>query len=124
MQTGREKPIRKRSVLSQQSPWVIVIVIFIAIGSYFFSRKLSPQTGSSTIKSTELSLEDEVRKAREGDPAAMARIGIRYYFGDQVEKDVEEAERLLRKAAAQGDPTAIKAIAKYFPPAPEPGQED
>ena len=42
------------------------------------------------------------KAAEAGDPEAQVLLGICYYFGDGIPRDVEEAARWYRKAAEQG----------------------
>ncbi len=49
---------------------------------------------------------DDIKLAEQGDAEAQFRLGERYYNGDDVEQDYEEAVKWYRKAAEQGNASA------------------
>lgn len=51
-----------------------------------------------------------VMAADQGDARAQCYLGICYEYGEGVAKDIKEAVRLYKLAAAQGDEDAKKAL--------------
>jgi TPR repeat protein len=55
---------------------------------------------------------DELQQAADqGDPIAQYNLGVDYYRGDRVERDVAKAAELWRKAAASGHVNASNSMA-------------
>lgn len=56
----------------------------------------------------------ELRLAEQGDVNAQYRMAIRYYRGEEVEQDYEEAVNWYRLAAKQGSPEAQVGLALCY----------
>ena len=50
-------------------------------------------------------------QARAGNPEAQRKLGLMYWVGKGVPKNINEAKHWLTKAADQGDPIAVKRLA-------------
>jgi TPR repeat protein len=50
-------------------------------------------------------------QARSGNPEAQRKLGLMYWVGKGVPKNINEAKHWLTKAASQGDPIAAKRLA-------------
>jgi len=50
-------------------------------------------------------------QARAGNPEAQRKLGLMYWVGKGVPKNINEAKHWLTKAASQGDPIAVKRLA-------------
>ena len=63
----------------------------------------------------EINLDSESTKcllqARAGNPEAQRKLGLMYWVGKGVPKNINEAKHWLTKAANQGDPIAVKRLA-------------
>lgn len=58
---------------------------------------------------------DRLRRVAEaGDPIAQASLGLRYYRGQGVRKDLEEAFRWTKQAAEQGEARAQSNLGFYY----------
>lgn len=58
---------------------------------------------------------DRLRRVAEaGDPIAQASLGLRYYRGQGVRKDLEEAFRWTKQAAEQGEARAQSNLGLYY----------
>ena len=55
-------------------------------------------------------MESERRRAEGGSDSAQYDVGMRYFRGDGVEKNLEEAKKWLEMSAKQGNETAAKRL--------------
>ncbi len=62
----------------------------------------TPPAAAETPENPEPDLETLLTLARQGHPVAQFNLGVKYDFGQGVEKDPEHAVRWYRLAAAQG----------------------
>lgn len=53
--------------------------------------------------------------AEQGHPEAQLYLGVYYFVGEAVPKDVAEASRWVRMAAEQGLPEAEQLLASFGP---------
>jgi TPR repeat protein len=70
------------------------------------ARRQVKEVNSNRQLSARQFLEVE-RKAASGHPRALYYLALKYLFGDSVDQDLEQAERLLREAADRGDGKAL-----------------
>ena len=52
--------------------------------------------------------------ANQGFPTAQCILGMKYWYGDGVEEDVQSAIKWLKKAAMQKHGSAIKCLADLY----------
>lgn len=62
----------------------------------------------------EKALELTRRAADKGYPPAMSTLGMAYFEGEGVEKNIETAKQLWLKAAAKNDPVALNNLAYFY----------
>ena len=70
----------------------------------------------SSIPEQDLSKEVkvELRRAKEGDPSALSKLGIRFLNGDGVIKDPVRGYKLVLNAAIMDDETGLYEVAKCY----------
>lgn len=66
------------------------------------------------VTSDIVSLSDQLDAAQSGDAAAQYNLGMRYYNGDGVGKDLKSAAMWLAKAADQGDMDAQASLGTMY----------
>ncbi len=70
---------------------------------------------AAVLPSAAIQLPDDLRdRAEQGDPAAQAELGRRYYVGDGVPQDDDEAARWTRLAAEQGHAPAQYSLGLLY----------
>lgn len=74
----------------------------VTIGALLLSTHALSESTTEKVAS----LEETTRLAREGDASAQEAMAERYYFGNGVQKDGQQAVEWYSKAAAQGNAAA------------------
>jgi len=69
-------------------------------------------TGLSTINTSEV--DSLILQASQGDPAAQAELAEKYFNGDGIEEDLEQAVYWYKKAAEQGDIDAQTSLSGMY----------
>jgi len=72
---------------------------------------VKPKTDAEKAELLKKTIETEKRRAEAGSDSAQYDVGMRYFRGDGVEKNLEEAEKWLERSAKQGNETAGKRLA-------------
>lgn len=67
------------------------------------------QNNTFTVEKTGMTFSQVQDAASKGDPDAQYALGYMYYYGKGASRDESEARFWINKAAAQGQPEAIKA---------------
>lgn len=81
-------------------------------GKVFVAPKVSPEAqAKKKADNAAKALKYNQDLAEKGDAYGQLRMGERYRDGEGVAKDPRQAREWFAKAAAQGDPAAIKALA-------------
>jgi hypothetical protein len=96
--------IKRSSQFLVRKTWLLVLCALFAVSLNSYAEKDTPPA---------FVLED-IAKAEKGDVNAQYNTGYRYYEGDEVEQDYEEAVKWFRKAAQQGDAMAQMRLATCF----------
>jgi len=115
--------IRKIAMISKKSLLKIIftflVVVFLVTGC---QRSGSKRSGSQSFKGTSAcsnnaflqkyncSLSKIESAAERGDPDAQYALGYMYFYGIGTVRDSNAAKLWIRRAAAQGQPLAIKAM--------------
>ena len=71
---------------------------------------VKPKTDAEKAELLKKTIESERRRAEAGSDAAQYDVGMRYYRGDGVEKNLEQARKWLEMSAKQGNETAAKRL--------------
>lgn len=80
-----------------------VLLFSILVSCTFISNVFAADVGGASF--------DQVQQAAiNGDPDAEYALGYMYYYGKGVTRDEQAAAMWIQKAAAQGQPQAMKAI--------------
>lgn len=70
-----------------------------------------PTLAASQIPTSRFTIEQLQQAADAGDPDAQYAIGYMYYYGKNVAEDKQQAMNWIKRAAVQGQPQAVKALA-------------
>lgn len=73
--------------------WLLVIALLSA-------------SSISKLSGAETTLEETRASAEKGNPKSCYELGLRYYYGDGVDRDEQEADKWYLKAAQLGNPEA------------------
>jgi hypothetical protein len=73
-----------------------------------------PETGNGGEEEPTLSFEETRNAAEQGDVAAQRKLGVLYFAGNGVSKNVLEAVKWFRKAAEQGDAEAQNTLGAMY----------
>jgi TPR repeat protein len=82
---------------------VCIFLLMLDVGAAQQSTNNSPNTSNSVASGT---VEQIRAEAEKGDAKAQARLGMCYFDGQGVTKDIDEAVKWLSKAAKQGNAAA------------------
>ena len=77
---------------------------------------LSSAATAATAAGTTMTLSHQkvIKAARSGDADAEYALGYMMYYGKGTKQDINGSFHWFQKAAAQGQPQAIKALEKLF----------
>ena len=73
---------------------------------FFLTMLVMAACSQAPVDYEQLTVAELQKLAEQGDPAAQLDLGYRYFTGEGVPQDHEEAVRWIRASAEQGDPSA------------------
>lgn len=100
--------------LNEAAKWYSVSARNGYVKASFALAKLYDQNSHEIKGGKEKSLKIYSDMANQGFPTAQCILGMKYWYGDGVEEDVQSAIKWLKKAAMQKHGSAIKCLADLY----------